>query len=76
MRIQRVTSATAGILLLLMVAAGGAWADETTQPAPKLVVEETAFSFEPVVDGALVSHDFVVRNEGDEVLKINKVKTG
>lgn len=76
MRIQRVTYATAGILLLVMVAVGGAWADQATQPAPRLVVDETSFSFEPVVDGALVSHDFVVRNEGDEVLKINKVKTG
>jgi hypothetical protein len=76
MRIQRVTSATAAILLLLMVTVGGTWADQVIQPTPKLVIKETTHSFAPVVDGAMVSHDFMVGNEGDEVLKINKVKTG
>jgi len=76
MRIQRVTSSTVTILLLLMVATGGAWSDQAIQAAPKLVMEETSHSFEPVMDGALVSHDFVVRNEGDVMLKIIKVRTG
>ena len=76
MRIQRVTSATAAFLLLLAVAVGGAWADQTGQPAPKLVVEKNTHSFEAVVDGTVVSHDFLVRNEGDKVLELSKVKTG
>ncbi|MDJ0781103.1 MAG: hypothetical protein QNJ22_03985 [Desulfosarcinaceae bacterium] len=62
--------------LILLLAIGAAWASDVSQPAPKLVLEETAFNFDPVVDGALVNHDFAVRNEGDAVLHINQVKTG
>jgi hypothetical protein len=76
MRIQRVTSATTAILLLLMVAAGGARADQAIRPTPKLVIEETTHSFAPVVDGTIISHDFLVGNAGEEVLKISKVQTG
>ncbi len=75
MRIQRVTSAATAILLLLMVAAGGARADQAIRPTPKLVIEETTHSFAPVMDGTIISHDFMVGNAGEAVLKISKVQT-
>ena len=74
MRIPNVIPLTLVMLLLCVAAASGA--NQATGPAPKLVVEDTAHSFEAVVDGTLVTHDFIVRNDGDEVLHINKVKTG
>jgi hypothetical protein len=75
MRIQSVIKITLSAVVL-MIAVGGAWADQAGQPSPKLVIGETAYSFDPVVDGTLVTHDFVVRNEGEAVLNIQKVKTG
>jgi hypothetical protein len=37
---------------------------------------ERSYQFKPVVEGAKVSHDFVVQNKGTAVLKIDNVKTG
>jgi hypothetical protein len=62
--------------VVVMIAVGGAWADQSPQPLPKLVIEKDSYTFDPVVDGTKVTHDFVVRNEGDADLNINKVKTG
>jgi hypothetical protein len=76
MPIQSVRKITLAVLLVFMVSAGVTWAKEPSQPAPKLVIAETTHSFAPVVDGTLVNHDFVVRNEGEGVLNIHKVKTG
>jgi hypothetical protein len=76
MRIQSVMKITLTALVVLMIAAGGAWANQPSQPAPKLVMAETTFSFDPVVDGTKVTHDFIVHNEGEAVLNIHKVKTG
>lgn len=76
MRINRVKIAAPAILVLLMVAAAGAWGNQAIRPAPKLVIEETTHSFAPVVDGTIISHDFLVGNAGEEALKISKVQTG
>jgi hypothetical protein len=73
MPIQSVKKTTLVVLLIFMVGVGGAWAN---QPAPQLILDQTEFSFEPVVDGTLVNHDFMVQNKGDAVLNIHKVKTG
>ena len=37
---------------------------------------ELSHKFEPVVEGVKVTHDFVVQNKGNDVLKIHNVKTG
>jgi hypothetical protein len=76
MPILSVRKITLMALLIFMVSVGTAWANQPDQPAPQLVLDQTEFSFEPVVDGALVNHDFVVQNKGDAVLNIHKVKTG
>lgn len=44
--------------------------------APKIFFPENSFRFDPVMDGTQVSHTFVVKNQGDGPLNINKVKTG
>lgn len=47
---------------------------ETQTPAA--VILEKRFTFDPVVDGSAVAHDFLVTNEGEGALEISKVKTG
>jgi hypothetical protein len=37
---------------------------------------ERSYQFKPVVEGAKVTHDFVVQNKGAAALKIDDVKTG
>jgi hypothetical protein len=37
---------------------------------------ETQFTFQPVVEGAEVVHDFVILNKGPDVLSVLNVKTG
>ena len=76
MRIQRIITTSLAVLLIFMVSVGGVWANQPNQTAPKLTMDQTEFSFEPVVDGTLVNHDFVVQNKGEAVLNIHKVKTG
>jgi hypothetical protein len=48
--------------------------DQTTEK-PVAFFPETTFNFPPVLEGAEVSHDFVVRNTGSAVLEISRVKT-
>lgn len=53
---------------------------QTSQPvktdsAPVAVVKEPNFRFTPVVDGTVVTHDFIIENKGKAPLNIEKVKT-
>ena len=40
------------------------------------VVPETKFTFQPVVEGTEVVHDFAILNKGTDVLSVLNVKTG
>ncbi len=42
---------------------------------PKIVVPEPAYQFGAVREDEKITHDFVVKNEGDEKLTIDKVVT-
>ena len=48
----------------------------TSVRRPRAVLPELAHEFEAVVDGTHISHDFTVKNGGDGVLAIQRVKTG
>jgi hypothetical protein len=39
-------------------------------------VPETQFTFQPVVEGTEVVHDFLILNKGADVLSVLNVKTG
>ncbi|MBW1692450.1 MAG: hypothetical protein DRG87_01330 [Deltaproteobacteria bacterium] len=43
---------------------------------PKIVLKERTFDFKKVREGEVISHTFAVRNEGDHVLEIIRVKPG
>jgi len=44
--------------------------------APKVSMVEDMFDFKEVVEGEIVNHSFIIKNEGNETLKILQVKPG
>jgi len=40
---------------------------------PLLMVDHPVFTFESVPEGVHVTHDFIIQNKGDSLLKIDKV---
>lgn len=66
--------------LISVSTAGAVQASRTqTGPAgsgPVAVVKEPGFEFEPVIDGTIVSHEFIIENKGDAPLAIEKITTG
>ena len=50
------------------------WAQKAV--GPKMVIEEKAFYVQQVKEGAIIQHDFKVRNTGDSPLVIKEVKPG
>ncbi len=40
---------------------------------PVLIIQDKVHTFEQVLEGTDVRHDFIVQNKGDAVLKIEKV---
>lgn len=43
---------------------------------PRVVLPENSYEFSSALEGSEVSHDFVVKNQGDEPLKIFKISSG
>lgn len=66
----------AAMFLLLFVSTLWASAETTVEQAPKAVLPESIHVFEPVVEGMLVSHNFILENKGDAPLIIESIKTG
>ena len=48
----------------------------TAAGQPMIESPELKYEFEPVVDGAHIDHDFIIRNTGNGDLAISQVKTG
>ena len=44
--------------------------------APKILIEEAVFDFHEVDEGQIVTHDFIVRNPGNQPLEITRVAPG
>ena len=55
---------------------GAFGASKQTPPSSSVVVPESRYIFPTVIDGAEVTHDFIIQNKGDAPLAIEKVKTG
>jgi hypothetical protein len=64
------------MFLLLFVSTLGLSAETPVKQGPKAVLTERIYEFEPVVEGTLVSHRFILQNKGDAPLIIEKIKTG
>jgi hypothetical protein len=78
--------AFAAVAVILWVAASISTAsDQTTvetdgsgmsMATPVAVIPQLSHTFEAVVDGMEVTHDFAIQNTGDAPLAIQRVKTG
>jgi len=60
-------------LVVLPIASG---AEDKVSEALSYAVPEMQFTFQPVVEGTEIVHDFVILNKGTDVLSILNVKTG
>jgi len=50
-------------------------AEKPTQNKPVAVIPDPDYEFPSVLDGTEVTHEFVIKNKGDALLKVEKVKT-
>jgi hypothetical protein len=41
-----------------------------------VIVSESLYKFDPVLEGTEITHDFIVQNKGTAPLKIETVRTG
>lgn len=60
--------------LVLMLAATLLQADEPKGPV--LVIPQDTYDAKSVDEGAVIEHTFVILNQGDEVLRVERVKPG
>ena len=69
---------TLGIVLgcMIFLTIYPADAKNSTEKRPLAVIPEQTYEFIPVVEGSLVTHDFIIQNRGTATLVIEKVKTG
>ncbi|MBW1643388.1 MAG: DUF1573 domain-containing protein [Deltaproteobacteria bacterium] len=51
-------------------------AKNSTVKRPLAVIQDQTYEFASVVEGSLVTHDFIIQNKGTAPLVIKKVKTG
>ena len=63
-------------LCCLLLFAIHAEAENITKENPVAFLPEQIFEFEPVLEGAVVIHDFIIENKGTAPLVIHKVRTG
>jgi len=63
-------------LCCLLVFAIHSGAENMTKEKPAAFLPERIFEFEPVVEGSLITHDFIIQNKGTAPLVIHKVRTG
>ncbi len=49
--------------------------DDTGAKAPSVEVSEMKYDFGFAVDGEKITHDFVLKNTGTDILEIHKVQT-
>lgn len=88
MKLKHLASA-AVIAVSAMLMASNSFSASTADPAgeektmtqekvklPAVFFPHLGHTFDPVVDGTEVTHDFIVQNKGDAPLHIIKVQTG
>ena len=56
--------------------AGGKQIAATSHKEPSVFFPSAKYEFEPVAEGIVIRHNFIVQNKGDETLHINKVRSG
>lgn len=85
-RLSRTCTIVLALFATLLMSTAGAKAADSKQPgedqvaraaaAPILVIEEPIFDFGTAEEGTVVTHAFKVKNTGNAVLSIHKVRPG
>ena len=70
---NKLAVAMAALILAVVTAVPGG-AEKIS--APRMVLERSDYDFQAVEEGEVLRHDFIVRNEGDKPLEIEKVTPG
>lgn len=74
-RIMKLKVIMAALCCLLLLAIH-CDAENITKEKPVAFLPEQIFEFEPVVEGTMVIHDFIIQNKGTATLDIHKVSAG
>ena len=61
-------------IFLIFMAASPLFADG--QVFPDAFAPEAQYNFEPQPEGSKIIHEFIIKNRGEALLKIERVKTG
>ncbi len=61
---------------VLFFAANMTAGEETADKSPRAFLPDPVYTFEPVVEGSEVVHDFILQNKGGETLVIENLKSG
>ena len=63
-------------MMILAVSVCQADTADTGTKEPSLLFSPAAFTFDPVVEGTVVTHSFTAVNQGDQTIHVLQVKTG
>lgn len=64
------------IALCLFLAPAAGWPADDSAPGPAVFLPQNVYEFDPVAEGTVVTHEFVIQNQGEKPLKIEKIKSG
>ncbi len=66
-----------GILIFILVLITNVFAEKPEdEKMPEAYFPENSFTFEKILEGTDVIHDFVIKNNGNAPLAIEKVRSG
>ncbi len=63
------------IAVLVVLNVSGVAVGDTKETSPLAVTDQSEFTFQPVPEGTRFIHDFIIKNQGNEKLLIEKVQT-
>ena len=64
------------VMFLFLVYLAGSFAFQAQAEGPKLLMPQTSFDFGYVPPQSVISHYYLVKNVGEDMLKIENVKPG
>jgi len=73
---ERMKRAVRVILFLFLVYLVGSFMGQAQAEGPKLLIPQTMFDFGYVPPQSVISHYYLVKNVGEDTLKIERVKPG
>ncbi|MBF0226097.1 MAG: DUF1573 domain-containing protein [Desulfobacterales bacterium] len=63
------------VLIFISIIVQNGFCGEENKISPSIFFEEDSFDFNTVIDGTIVLHTFILKNNGKNPLKIEKVNT-